>query len=538
MIPMDIMLAIPHRNLLAYILCLLGGLAWAASYYAVNHDAITATTDTVFNAGFLNAFTALLHAGVPYPGWLPGMLGGTGAPVFVFYPPLSFYLGSLFALPRSVDPDGLYQLGLAMGASLGLRSALWFRFLSRHVSVGAALAISLSLILLPYNLTQMHVQVALAQILALAWFPLCLETLERWREKEAGFPAGFALAFALVALTHAPSALMFAPVLGLYGLLYRPASLRVAAKLLGAFLLASGLCAFYWLPAALNHDFVQTDHYIHLFSTTSAAFFDSTSYYTAIPILAAGIAAMCLHWRTRLAPALSALTGCALLALFLLLPLSRPLWDALPLLHLIQMPFRFTGLLIALLPVFLLALCQRAGKPWPVLLMLVALLPAASVTWSNFEDRIRQFSLTEHAQSLVHEQLALHYCPGEYRTIWMEETLPMPALRELDTLPFASVATGAGDAQGELTPDGIIHLRVSARTPMTLDLKQHYFPGWSAAPPLPLSPSPGGRIRLELPTGTTDATLSFTPEGRNAGLFISLASAALWLGFFLRSRVA
>src|SRR3954454_24054871 len=47
---------------------------------------------------WLDQFAEQLRHGVLYPRWLPLSHGGLGSPVFYYYPPLAFYLGSVFVL--------------------------------------------------------------------------------------------------------------------------------------------------------------------------------------------------------------------------------------------------------------------------------------------------------------------------------------------------------------------------------------------------------------------------------------------------------
>src|SRR5882762_6415994 len=47
---------------------------------------------------WLDQFAEQLRHGVLYPRWLPLSHGGLGSPVFYYYPPLAFYLASIFVL--------------------------------------------------------------------------------------------------------------------------------------------------------------------------------------------------------------------------------------------------------------------------------------------------------------------------------------------------------------------------------------------------------------------------------------------------------
>src|SRR3954463_8301416 len=65
--------------------------------------------DFLFYATALKAFSAQLWSGELYPRWLTEVSAGYGSPVFLFYAPLPFYVGSLFQFMAGWDTYGFYR---------------------------------------------------------------------------------------------------------------------------------------------------------------------------------------------------------------------------------------------------------------------------------------------------------------------------------------------------------------------------------------------------------------------------------------------
>jgi len=514
-----------------------GACAHGIFYIYSNSRLVTVVTGNVFIPEFLHHFSRNLYAGTLYPRWLSPLLAGTGAPVFVFYPPLSYYIGSLFHLPETIDPQGTYQLGLAMSFGLLARSLTYYIWLRRHTSGLIAAIIACVFMLEPFNFALMHIQIALAQIWVVTWFPLGLYALERWREGyNRKYLLCFSLILAFIVLTHVPSTLLLAPVLCLYGCYYRKCSWKIALELSGACLLAFGISSIYWLPAALNHYAVQTNHFYYLFSTDNASsFFSPQSYLTAFPIMGA---ACWVLWLTYIKPLENFQTTVYLFAAivlgagFMLFPVSKPLWDSFFPLHLVQLPFRFLSLMLALYPLLLLYLSKYVKLPLWIGIALLTLLPAAFDIADTY-DIYRDESYKEARQAIVRSQFELAYCPGEYRTQWMPENISLDYLKTVYApLAPVQILNGIAEMQVISWKDEVIHLHSTAQTESSIRLKQHFFPGWEARVGdtlLPLRPSESGLMAIDIPTGTHDIDITFSAlPGAKGGGILCVLSLFVW----------
>ncbi|MDP6225498.1 MAG: hypothetical protein QF501_03425, partial [Anaerolineales bacterium] len=316
----------------------------------------------------------LLRAGVPFPHWGPQLVHGYGYPIFNYFPYLSHYFITLTHMAAGVDYLWAYRLvaaGVTFAAGWGV--FLCARDLFEDESAGLLAAIGF--VYSPYFLMTANVRGGLPESLALASLPFALWSWARAARGERAFVLWGGVAYAVIILSHNGSALQLSPLLLAYAL-WRGRQ-RVAAALghvSVAAALGMGLAAFYWLPALMELDYAQVAAgyastgivYHQNFTPLSGLFI-----YPPLPVdsdllnppvsspvamVTLGLALLAL-WRARVAQGIDArelrfLGVLCLAALFLVLPQSRWIWDALPPLQLTLWPWRFVGpasLLLALL---------------------------------------------------------------------------------------------------------------------------------------------------------------------------------------------
>lgn len=199
---------------------------------------------------------AQMRHGLMLPRWAYSPAFNAGEPRFVFYPPLSWWIGSLLllALPAAIVPAVFTWLALT-GAAIGMYS------LARHFAGPAAALLAAAVYAAnPYILFTAFERTAYAELLAAAWMPL----LFRAALSEDLRPVAIAIPLALLWLTNAPAAVM-----GTYALMLlvalrllpglrgrRPAG-GVAVSAAGGLALGLGLAGFYLVPAAFERRYVQ-----------------------------------------------------------------------------------------------------------------------------------------------------------------------------------------------------------------------------------------------------------------------------------------
>ncbi len=203
---------------------------------------------------------AQIRAGRLLPRWAYSPAFNAGEPRFMFYPPLSWMIGSLLliALPAAVVPAVFTWLALT-GAAAGM-----YALARRWTGPAAALLAAAVYLANPYMLFTAFERTAYAELLAAASMPLLFRAaLEREPR-----PAAVAVPLALLWLTNAPAGVMGTYALVLIALLRpllrwqkedRPWSVLApsAAGLALGLMLGLGCAGFYLLPAAFERRYVQ-----------------------------------------------------------------------------------------------------------------------------------------------------------------------------------------------------------------------------------------------------------------------------------------
>jgi hypothetical protein len=557
--------------------------------------------DSPFNLMRVQQLAANLRAGTFPARWMPDAAYGLGYPFFSYYAALPYYLAAGLTL---IGVDILSAIKLTQtiffaAAAVGMYA--WARRVL-HSRAGGWLA-AVAYTVAPYHLVNVYVRGdSLSEFAAFAFYPLILWGLDRLAERPSlrrAIPP--ALAYAGLIVTHNLSAFIFSlcvllPYAALYVFRFTHHASRLTPKkrlpaialFIGSLFIGISLAAWYWLPALAETDAVQmtaqTSGYFAYENHFRAAdlaqpkfIFD---YYTVTPDRPTAFAAMGLvqtiltltgaaavlfaalrrrltgrDWRLEIAHWLFALGG-VLLTTWLVTPLSRPLWDALPPLQLIQFPWRilsvqalFTALLAGAIPSLVPAHRGKwTGWPqWLTSITLALLLAVAGLAG------LRPDYLPIAAGEVTVERLQLYELfTGNVGTTIRYEWLPRwvvprpftgPALFDPDEPPRAIPLDGelVGATEIAHAPTRRTWTVEAGTGGAEIAFPLYYWPGWRAAvdaAPVETRPTPGsGYLALAVPPGkhTVAIWLGRTPV-RLAAELISLAAGLAVLGTGIVAR--
>lgn len=476
-------------------------------------------------------FSAELAAGTPYPRWIANGWEGLGSPAFYFYGPLPFYASAAAAAPlASVAGPGWHALGLSFAAAAALSGAAAWLWLRAHAPAGVAAVAAAVYVALPYHFEiDMVRRAALGECWAYAWMPLALAGVDRIVAARRGGVALVAAAYAGLAYSHVPSVIVFGWGPLLYGVVAADAARwRRTAVAAAAALLGLGLAAPYLAPAALMQGDASFEaamwsghfHYGSNFLFRDWAAPLRTPYASrlhlafALTTLAAAVCAVAA--RRGAGRWTAAVLSVAAVAVFLCLPLSRPLWDAVGVLQKIQFPFRHMIVLdlcaAALAAAALAQALQRRDGRVLAALGGVAALGAACVALGLYDARWNIAGDTREAHRLALRGLEA----AEYRPRWARTRLGVIDDAAPPDAPVPSVRPAVEGPAGRLVAyarhGAFVTAEVEAAGPGTLVADQFYFPGWVAADgagrPLGVAPDAAdGRLRIAVGAGRTRMTV-------------------------------
>jgi hypothetical protein len=565
---------------------------------------------------FLFEFDQGIQDGSLYPRWQPDFAFGYGYPFFNIYGPLSNYAGEVFRLLGFGFADAVKIVFALAVAGSGLAM---YSFVKQVLGRRAGLVAAVAYMVIPYRLVDLYVRAALAESVAYLFVPLVLwgvwATLHRPRLANV---LGLAFAYAALLVTHPLTALLLTLILVLYIALlalarlndeqpFRRLSRESLLPLLGhlghvllpsalGLALGLGLSAVFVLPAMTENRFIRLDQwyggryawggdFVEFFQLFSPRWGfgasvpgpdDNVSFQLGVvpvvlsllalaPLVSRRARAGLSRQAVRLTAFFAALTA---VVVFLMLGISAPLWEVLPLVRLAQFPWR----LLALTVVSMSFLCGAAAQgarseksrvpaaarlPGTSTLVLVALLVLGSLPYLRVEMSDRPVSLA----GLMQFQQSADEMTGS--TAWVRripDWSPMadyyiagePVTSRIDYNSFYRQVGRTRARTLELGSDSEF-VEYSAERPVLLTFNIFYYPGWRAylvepdtdavVEELPISlrgelglmtvrvPAGVGRVLVQLedtPIRTLGAAVSL-------GSLMLVAALAL-LGFVFRVR--
>jgi hypothetical protein len=519
-------------------------------------------------------FSQQLAAGELYPRWLVDVAHGFGAPVFFVYPPFTYYVAAALG-PLLPGADLLpWRLGVTAWLAVCASALAMYLWLRAHVGRAGALFGAALYTLLPYHLiVDLHIRVAMAELVAFTWPPLILASLDGASARPARAVALGALPAALLFLTHAPTALTALPLCFAWSLLLsvrqrspRPAGVALVQAGLGA-----GLAGAY-LATALSHGpyigeselFENLFHYslwfIRLDETRPWMILVHAQAVALVLACVASVAALRVAARrTRPARELAwlvhAAAAAAVVGFGLMLSPSEPLWRGLPLLQRIQFPWRLSSHLVLCASACLGGLYAHGLRAFPTwarglsggAAAVVALLLAGNL-WVAEHTRVFDVHYKPLTRTRVAKLLRETRSQPEH---WVPRaSKPDPLFADGERVAFVS---GSGEARVEEWRPRHLSVSIRADEPVRLALRQQFYPGWRAelegqpcCAPVDALRREYGILAVDLPAGTHRVrfTLGPTPNERlgwlasGASLAALAAVSAAWIRSDRKRRTA
>lgn len=539
--------------LLVFALVLPCLLPYAGSAQPNGHDALEYLPRVV-------EFHENIRHGIFLPRWAPDLSSGQGQPLFLFNPPLFYYLCELFHL---AGLSFVASMNAACIALILAAAASMFLFARWYFGPAGGAVAALAYVWAPYFLVELYVRTAFAEFSAFPFYPLALYGLARHAaERRRRHLILAAVAYAAIWFVHSPAALLFSPLLGAFVLFLAWQSRSVQLVLTHVAALAAGflLAAAIWLPSAVEapdtHANLLTEgplkysnHYVvpwQFFSTgwgygvSIAGDQDGMPFSLGWSVLilgAIGFAAIVRfesdQWKQRAAFFASA----AVVLCFLMTQRAHAVFDTIPHLQYVAFPWRLlasTTFCLALLAGTVVFAVERLPLRWRnaayaaalAAIVLAGLPHAKPASYLSLDEKL--WTPRDIARFNV---VAATFDTFEPRWVNVRPTF-------LD-----GVAAPRGNVSASIlrhTPnEWVAELRAADQTDIELPLA--YFPGWHVrvdGVEQPLGePSPMGRMRIAVAAGTHRVEASFTRTPvRWAGDLTSLAALIALVVFGLTNR--
>jgi 6-pyruvoyl-tetrahydropterin synthase-like protein len=520
---------------------------------------IPSNLDLTNHFRFALPFYDAIVAGDPYPGWLAESNGGYGDPSFRFYPPALYYL---LAFVRYVIGNW-YAATLVVFVMISIAGGLgmyfWAKSILEPLSAGWA---AFFYALAPYHVNQLYQAMLLAEWAGSAVLPFVFgfvdRVCERGRRRDV---AGLAATYGLLLFTHLPLAVIGSMALVVYSLV-KTRELRKLVKLALAGVLGLSVSAIYWVTMVSEVGWIGVNN-IHRDSSVDYRVNFLLSTFSPDNLNVWWMNIMALMTLLLFAPAFLLLTkrvateghpysccsssafpnvtcstttvgvalrghppviALTLFALFMALPLSRPIWMVLKPLQETQFPWRWMilismgGSILAAAGLPMIANTVRPKR----MLVLGAMAIAVAFTLSHVVREAQYFPPQKFETMItdVRGSSSVNY--------WF----PIWARSDARRMTTEVEANGRTVIVSSWNPE---HRKfsVTAGPATEARVRTFYYPHWTAtseAGILPTRPDKDGALLITLPQDATSVALDFREPRKTKISTMSSVSGLIIIG--------
>ncbi|MEX2007776.1 MAG: 6-pyruvoyl-tetrahydropterin synthase-related protein [Candidatus Levyibacteriota bacterium] len=477
--------------------------------------------------------------------WVADLGYGYGYPIFSFYAPFAYYVGSAFEF---LGFDALAATKIMMGLGI-LLSGLFMYFLAKEFwgKLGGIVS-ALLYVYAPFHAVDIYVRGDVTEFWAYAFIPLAFLGFYKVYKTKGNFKwiVVGALGYAGIILSHNLTAMMVTPFILIVILSYcyiavKKKELSTMRYSLYAFVLGLALSAFYFIPALLEQRYTNilsqigggahfNDHFVCVyqlwqsqwgFGGSAPGCIDGASFmigkihiilslFATAAIIALSILKKISGKEEKVVIMLFCVVG-LLFSIFLMLPLSQPLWSAISLMAFFQFPWRFllmTSFFTSILSGSLLWVMHKTVRnEWTECLISGAIIVA--ILLINVKFFIPQTILGKAADDYTNMQ-TLRWLTSKISDEYMPKDFPKPTNE--DDVVRERVTFNPNDIEiiNRTEKTHVIDLNLKAARPTKIHFNIAYFPSWK----LSVDGVPQGSIvskgyDVSLPSGNHRVEMKF-----------------------------
>jgi len=489
---------------------------------------------------------------------------GLGYPFFNFNYPFIYYFGELIHL-GGFSYVASFKMTLFLSVFLGGLGI--YLFLKRHFDTYAAVTAAIFYIIVPYRFLNMYVRGNTAESFALALVPfffLCIDLLFTNHKKKYLW---FCIVFSLLILSHNITAMLTVFFGGCYYLLLLTQTKQkkqIFTQTLMWGIVALLLTAFFWIPVVVESRLTRLHElmsdYKDFFPTLQEVIYSPWGFggykngislgkmspqiglvQEAVLLLSLMIFGAKVFFRKKIDQTdgfFLYFIGMFFVSLFLLLPVSKFLWDTLSPLQLVQLPWRFLGYITFAAAVaagyVIYTIRKKIYK-----ILLIALLVGVLMYTNRNHIRVNQyypFFPPFTANSVYGPSTTSR---DEHMPVWAPRIYVSPN-QSGDVFPAE-----AGKSRRDIWKSNYHRFRLNLSKPAAFRDNTSYYPGWTAKidgkdTEILYTKDTHGRLLVAVPKGqhTVEFFFGETPYRLLADItsIIAFIGLLLWM-FFGKSMV-
>lgn len=514
-------------------------------------------------------FSTVFWDGTLFPRWLPDLNTGCGEPTFYFYPPLAFYIRTLFHFLELIPPERWWPMiltGYTIILAAGYFCYMWLQSVIKDKE--AALMAAVTYMMMPYVSITFHSFFAIAEFLVFVWTPLLLFFAREIAHGKTQAIFGYAIAVALLLMSSIPGTIIVSglPILYFFFCVDRKQWLQRSLRLGLSLLLGFGLSAIYVLPMVLTKVHVRVGNVNEMWDTFgyyghNFLLFPALSHHTpafAHRLIMLGVIAVLMtiiaysmfrkmRSGTKIKKEAGFWMVIMVLALFCTSSLSKPIWELITILQVTQFPYRILSVITIACVAIISITLSKGAKEWWWLLICLGAIYIFNVDYA-LSERYRY--TPDHTDPNKIEYMKRVKTLYDNDTAVSHEYLPMTTdvrWQQYDQVEvFAKICsektkiiTGNADINVTGWQSRNITLSVNVISEAKIQVAQLYYPYWRVTDAnnesYQITPAKStGLIRFTLPPGQHQLKLTLEDSpAEKAGKIISLSAVLLLLGSVL-----
>ncbi|MEK7580952.1 MAG: 6-pyruvoyl-tetrahydropterin synthase-related protein [Patescibacteria group bacterium] len=431
-----------------------------------------------------------------------------GYPVLNFLYPLPFYLAEI---PKLLGFNFTNSIKIIFAVSTLVSTLAMFAALSQRFSRGASFVGSFVYLFIPYRFVDLYVRGSLGENLSFAIIPLALLSIFKIAKNSHIFYPFLSISVALLILSHNVIAFLFLPVLTAISLIEIK---KDKIKALFAIILGVLMSTFFWFPALYDLQYVRLSQMRvanpieHLIPLTKIIY--SQWNFGSVPGQLNGFSAqlgvitalmICISIFIKIRKKdYSKLETFAIVVIivsaFLISDVSSVVWKKIPLIDIIQFPWRLLSLVVFSTAILSAYCIEKINKP--ILTVGIVFLVFALV-----------ISYTKPKGFLNYPDS--YYSTNEASTTVLDEYMPLWVKGNPQRV-YSKIIPGLFSISGSIIKSADYSVRINVWEDTKLKIATIYFPGFIATidgKPTPISYDSDGLINIQLPKGDHEVIIKY-----------------------------
>lgn len=463
-----------------------------------------------------------------------------GYPVLNFLYPGPFYMAEI---PKILGFSYINSIKITFILSTITSSLLMFWALSLKFSKLSSFTGAVVYLYIPYRFVDLYVRGSLGESVAFALIPAVFGSILKLSSENTFFFPIVSLSVAAFILSHNVIAVLFMPIF--ISIAFLHLNRKLFTKALLYIVLGIAISAFFIIPALYDLKYVRlsqikiSDATAHLVPITKLIYSkwsygpNPNSIYgfsTQLGICAIIVFILSLYLQfkhKRKDKVIVFITLLFPLSVFLISAYSKPFWQFVPHIDIIQFPWRLLSIIVftaALLSAFI---ADRIKKTW-VSISLVSISILTTVTFI----KPSQYTLFKDSYYSTNEDTTT--VRDEYLPLWIKEKPKERA--NTNTIPDPNVIIVNEEQKGVN-----YHAQINAQKDSNLTLNTIYFPGFSAKIDSQEATinyqNPNGLINIKLPKGIHEVIIDYNNTAVHMlSELVSLLALSLTTALFFCSR--